>query len=54
MEDFWTWVNKYGIGYDGDSYLGLDKCVDFDKEIWFLLGNFMWMNRQRVYQEHLK
>ena len=28
-DDFWTWAKKYGIGYDGDAYLGLDKCVEF-------------------------
>ena len=26
------------IGYDGDAYLGLDKCVDFEKEVWFKFG----------------
>ena len=38
MEDFWTWVNSCGIGYDRDAYMGLDKCIDFEKEIWFELG----------------
>ena len=33
--DFWTWANKDGIGYDGDAYLGLDKCVDLEKDLWF-------------------
>ena len=41
MGDFWTWLNKYGIGYDGDAYLVLDNYFDFEKEIWFELGKYM-------------
>ena len=27
MENFCTWAKKDGIVYDGDAYLGLEKCV---------------------------
>ena len=37
IDDFRTWAKKFGIGYDGDDYLVLDKCVDFEKELWFEL-----------------
>ena len=37
-DDFWTWAQKDGIGYDRDAYLGLDKCVDFEVELWFDFG----------------
>ena len=54
MEDFWTWAKTDTIGYDGNSYLAIDKCVDFDKELWFKLGKCMWRKHQSVYQEHMK
>ena len=53
-ENFWDWVKKYGIGYDGHDYLGLDKFVNFEREIWFEWGEFMWRKHRRVYQYHLK
>ena len=40
--NFCTWAKKYGIGYYGDAYLGLDKSVDFKKELWFELVKYMW------------
>ena len=42
--NFWTWDKKYGIGYDRYAYLGLDKCVDFEKEFLFEFGKCMWRN----------
>ena len=53
-DDFWAWVKKDGIGYDGGAYLGLDKYVDFEKELWFELDKCMWRKHQSVYQDHLK
>ena len=53
-DDFWDWAKKDGIGYVGDSYLGLDECVDFDKEIWLELGKCMWRKHRSIYQDHLK
>ena len=53
-DDFWAWAKKYGIGYDGDAYLGLDKCVDLEKELCSELGKCMWRKHQSVYQNHLK
>ena len=41
-------------GYDRYVYLAIDKCVNFDIEIWFELGEFLWRNHQSVYQDHLK
>ena len=34
-DNFWTWLKTGGVGYDRDAYLGLDKCVNFMKEICF-------------------
>ena len=34
-DDLWTYLKSEGVGYDRDDYLGLDKCVDFDKDFWF-------------------
>ena len=53
-DDFWAWVKKNGIGYDGGACLGLEKYVDFKKYIWFELGKCMWGKHRRVYQDHLK
>ena len=40
--NFWDWAKKDGIGYDRHAYLGIDKCVNSDKEIWLKLGKCMW------------
>ena len=32
-DNLWDWANKDGIGYDRDAYLGLDKCVNYEKDI---------------------
>ena len=53
-DEFWTWLKSDGVGYDMDSYLGLDKCVDFEKDIWFALGKLMWRKHRSVFQDHLK
>ena len=53
-DDLWGWAKKCGIGYYGDAYLGFDKCVKFEKEIWFELGKCMWTKHQSVYHDHLK
>ena len=36
-EDFLTWVRTDTIGHDGHTYLSIDKCVNFEKELWFEL-----------------
>ena len=41
-EDFWTWEKTDNIGYDGHYYLAIDKCVNFERELWFELGKCMW------------
>ena len=43
-EQLWTWDNSDGLAYEGYAYLGFDKCFDFDKDLWFYLGNCMWRN----------
>ena len=53
-EYFWTWTKKDGIGYDEYSYLGLDKCIDFDNKLRFELGKCVCRKYQSVYQDHLK
>ena len=53
-DEFWYWAKKDSIGYDVHVYLGIDKCVDFKRELWFELGKFMWRNHWSVYQDHLK
>ena len=52
--DFWAWEKSDGLDYYGDAYLGLYKCVNFDKEIWFELGKCMRRNHHIVFQDHLK
>ena len=53
-DDFWTWDKIERLYYDGDSYLGLEKWLDFEKDIWFELGKYMWRKHRSVLQDHLK
>ena len=53
-EQLWTWANSFGLDYGGYAYLGFDKCVDFEKELWFKLGKCMWRNHRSFFQYHLK
>ena len=32
----------------------MDKCVDFERGVWFELGECMWIKHRSVYQDHLK
>ena len=34
--------------------MGLDKCVEFERELCFDLGKVMWRRHWSVYQYHLK
>ena len=52
-EELWTWMKTDTIGYDGHLYLAIDKCVDFERELWFELENCMWRKHQSVYQDHM-
>ena len=54
MEKLWTWDKKDGIKNDGYAYLEVDKCIDFEKEVWFKLGQSMWNKHQSVFQNHVK
>ena len=53
-EPLWTWFNSVGLDYEGYAYLGFDKCVKSEKDIWFELLNFMWRNHHSFFQDHLK
>ena len=53
-EDFWTWVKLDTIGYDGHSYLAIDKFFDFERELWFVFGKCMWRKHWIVYQDYMK
>ena len=53
-EEFWTWAKKDTTGYDGHYYLARDKCVNFERELWFELGECIWRKHRSVYQDHMK
>ena len=54
IEDFWTGEKSDTIGYDGHAYLGINKCVEFERELWFDVEKCMWRKNQSVYQDHMK
>ena len=49
IEYLCTWDNSDGIEKYGDAYLPLDKCVNFEKDIWFELGKPMWRKHHSVF-----
>ena len=53
-DDFQTWDNSDGIVYDRYAYLGLDKCVDSEKDLWLDLGKAMWRKHRSVNEDHMK
>ena len=53
-DNFWYWENSDGLEDNRDAYLGLYKCVDFNKELWFELGKCMWRKYHSVFPNHLK
>ena len=53
-EDFWTLAKSDGINDNWDAYMGLEKCVDFKKELWFELVKCMWSKHPSVFQNHLE
>ena len=53
-DDFWTWAKTNTTGYEVHPYLYIDKCFDFERELWFELGKYMWRKHRSVYQEHTK
>ena len=34
MDNFCTWLNSDGVGYEKNAYLVLDKCVEFKRDLW--------------------
>ena len=53
-DDFCTWAKTYNTGYDVHAYLAMDKCIKFEREIWFEVGKYMWRKHWSVYQDHIK
>ena len=53
-EDFWTWEKIDTMGCYGHDYLAVDKCVEFERELWFKLWKCMWRKHRSVYQYHMK
>ena len=53
-DDLWTWSKTGTMGYARHEYLARDKCVNFEREVWFELGKCMWINQWSVYQDYLK
>ena len=47
-EDSWTWVKTDTIGYDRYTYLAIDNCVDFERELGFELGKCMCRKNRSV------
>ena len=54
MEYFQTWDKADRIDSDGDPIIGADHCKDFDKELWFELGKYMWRKHRSKFQDHIK
>ena len=54
MEQVWTWTKQYGTDANRNYYLGMDKCINFDKDIWFKLGKSMRKKHWSVFQDHVK
>ena len=54
MEKFWTQAKEDGLESYRYAYMGVDKCINFDKEIWFDFGNIMLEKHHSVLQDHIK
>ena len=54
MEQFWNWENQDDINGSVHMYLGCDRCIDFDKYIWFELWNSMQKIYPNTVQDHVK
>ena len=39
---------------DGNKISGSDWCKEFEKELWFDMGNSMWRENCYVFQDHVK
>ena len=53
-EQLWTWDKEYRLGDDGDAYLGLNKYVNFEKDIWLELVKCSWRKQRSIFHYHLK
>ena len=54
MDKLWTWQKLDGVDGSGNMYLGQDRCLDFEKDIWFELGKSMWKKNRRDFREYVK
>ena len=52
-DDFCTWAKTDTMGHYRHAYLAMDKCVGFERELWFYLGKCTWRKHQSVYHEDL-
>ena len=50
MELLWSWSKEYSLDDYGVSYLRLDKCIDFETEIYFKLGKSMLKKHRSVFR----
>ena len=41
VEGLWAWAKQYGMDVDVNVYLGMNKCILFEKGIGFRLGKSM-------------
>ena len=53
MQKLWTWDKEDGIVNDEDAYLGIENCIDFDKELCFNLGKSTRKKHQSVLQDNV-
>ena len=54
MDKFCTWDNIYDIYAYEDACLGSDKCINFQKELFFELGNSMLKKYWSLFQDQVK
>ena len=47
-------VSPDGIDGSGYMYFGSNRCINFDKDIWFELGKSIRKRHRRVFQDHIK
>ena len=53
-DEFLTWAKIDELDHDRDTYLVMDKCVNFEKEICNELGKYMWRKHRSIFQDNLK
>ena len=54
MEKLCTWKKLDGVDSSGNMYLGTDRCLSSEKDIWFELGKSMRKKHRSVLQYHVR